>query len=103
MIPPTSLDEETLENDVRYGIADCRRRLRNRRITLRTLHHPLQDVTNGVNSSEAHAIESYAELLATVSMSQSSLAKLVECLLGPPESKPIGAEGSAEREEAVRT
>ena len=36
-------DEEMLENDVNYGIADCRRRLRNQRSTLRTQHHPLQE------------------------------------------------------------
>jgi hypothetical protein len=28
-------DEEMLENDVHYGIADCRRRLRNQRSTFR--------------------------------------------------------------------
>ena len=33
-------DEEMLENDVNYGIADCRRRLRSQRSTLRALHHP---------------------------------------------------------------
>lgn len=30
-----SPDEETFENDVNYGIADCRRRLRSQRSTLR--------------------------------------------------------------------
>ena len=33
-------DEEMLENDVNYGIADCRRRLRTQRSTLRALHLP---------------------------------------------------------------
>ena len=33
-------DDEMLENDVNYGIADCRRRLRTQRSTLRALHHP---------------------------------------------------------------
>ena len=33
-------DEESLEDDVNYGIADCRRRLRSQRSTLRTSHHP---------------------------------------------------------------
>ena len=33
-------DEELLENDVNYGIADCRRRLRNRRSTFRAQYHP---------------------------------------------------------------
>ena len=33
-------DEELLENDVNYGIADCRRRLRSQRSTLRAQYHP---------------------------------------------------------------
>ena len=33
-------DEEMVENDVNYGIADCRRRLRTQRSTLRALHPP---------------------------------------------------------------
>jgi len=33
-------DEELLENDVNYGIADCRRRLRSQRSTLRARFHP---------------------------------------------------------------
>jgi len=33
-------DEETFENDVNYGIADCRRRLRSQRSTLRAQFHP---------------------------------------------------------------
>ena len=33
-------DEDLLENDVNYGIADCRRRLRTQRSTLRTQYHP---------------------------------------------------------------
>ena len=37
------VDEELLENDVHYGIADCRRRLRSRRSTLRAQHHPPKD------------------------------------------------------------
>lgn len=36
-------DEEILENDVNYGIADCRRRLRSRRSSLRAQHHPPKD------------------------------------------------------------
>lgn len=35
-----SPDEETFENDVNYGIADCRRRLRTQRSTLRAQYHP---------------------------------------------------------------
>jgi hypothetical protein len=33
-------DEDLLENDVNYGIADCRRRLRSQRSTLRAQYHP---------------------------------------------------------------
>lgn len=33
-------DEEIFVNDVNYGIADCRRRLRSRRSTLRTQQNP---------------------------------------------------------------
>jgi len=33
-------DEETFENDVNYGIADCRRRLRSQRSSLRAQYHP---------------------------------------------------------------
>ena len=36
----SGVDEELLENDVHYGIADCRRRLRSRRSTLRTQNIP---------------------------------------------------------------
>lgn len=35
-----TIDEEIFVNDVNYGIADCRRRLRSRRSTLRAQHHP---------------------------------------------------------------
>lgn len=42
--PNLTTDEEIFVNDVHYGIADCRRRLRARarsqRSTLRTQHHP---------------------------------------------------------------
>jgi hypothetical protein len=33
-------DEEMVENDVNYGIADCRRRLRSQRSSLRAQYHP---------------------------------------------------------------
>ena len=38
----SGVDEELLENDVHYGIVDCRRRLRSQRSTLRAIHHPPQ-------------------------------------------------------------
>jgi hypothetical protein len=94
MIPDTCLDDETLENDVRYGIDDCRRRLRSQRATLRALHPSPIDVSNG--TSEAPT-ESYAEIVANVSLSHGSLSRLVECLLGPSEAE------EAEPEEAVIT
>ena len=94
MIPDTCLDDETPENDVRYGIDDCRRRLRSQRATLRALHHSPIDVSNGT---------SYAEIVANVSLSQGSLSKLVECLLGPSDSGMAEQLVKAEREEAVIT
>ena len=38
--PNLTTDEEIFANDVHYGIADCRRRLRSQRSTLRPQHHP---------------------------------------------------------------
>ncbi len=35
-----AIDEEIFVNDVNYGIADCRRRLRSRRSTLRAQQDP---------------------------------------------------------------
>ena len=46
-----TIDEETLEDDVNYGIADCRRRLRSQRSTLRVQHHPPKDGSNGAVST----------------------------------------------------
>lgn len=37
-------DEETPENDVHYGIADCRRRLRSQRSTFRQNRSPKYDM-----------------------------------------------------------
>lgn len=101
MIPDACLDDETLENDVRYGIDDCRRRLRSQRATLRAQHHSPIDVSNGTNASAPS--ESYAEILANLSVSQGSLSKLVECLLGPSDSGVHEQISEAEREEAVIT
>ena len=39
LLPPTT-DEQIFEDDVHYGIADCRRRLRSQRSTLRAQQHP---------------------------------------------------------------
>ena len=96
-----SLDEDAMENDVRYGIADCRKRLRSQRATLRAQHPNPTDVSNG-HVVSARSVESYAEILAAVSMSQSSLAKLVECLLDPADGSNSSDEWQ-KREEAVIT
>jgi hypothetical protein len=100
----TWLDESTPENDVRYGIADCRKRLRNQRATLRAHHHPPTDVSSGRAEISANSgFANYAEILATVSMNQSSLSRLVECLLDSGVSRGDLAEESREREEAALT
>lgn len=92
-------DEETLGDDVHYGIADCRRRLRSQRSSLRTQDHPPKHGSSGDVRSAAGAVGSFAEVLANVSMSQSSLSKLVECLLEPAANTP----SQREKEEAVIT
>jgi len=96
MTPQTCLDDETEENDVRYGIDDCRKRLRSQRSALRSEHFSPTAAGNEART------ESFAELL-TASMSQGSLSKLVECLLGPTDSEKLKTERAAEREEAVIT
>lgn len=97
-----AVDEETLEDDVNYGIADCRKRLRSRRTTLRA-QHPPKDGSNGDMNPAAGRVGSYAEVLANVSMSQSSLSRLVECLLDPVHTNTPSQDESIEREEAVIT
>jgi len=94
--------DETREDDVNYGIADCRRRLRSQRSTLRAQHHPPIDGSNGDMHPATGRVGSYAEVLAT-SMSQSSLSRLVECLLEPANANTSSQEESMEREEAVIT
>lgn len=104
MIPRPGLDEDTSENDVRYGIAACRERLRSRRATFRAQHQPPIDVSNGENGVTASpGCESYAEILANVSMSQTSISRLVECLLSPAEPDQASLEEPATQEEAAIT
>jgi hypothetical protein len=91
VVNPT--DEETLADDVHYGIVDCRRRLRSQRSSLRTQEHPPKQ--SGDVGPAAGRVGSFAEVLANVSMSQSSLSKLVECLLDTSSQE--------EKEEAVIT
>ena len=100
---PYPTDEESLADDVNYGIADCRKRLRSRRSTLRAQHHPPKSGSNRDVSPVAARVGSYAEVLANVSMNQSSLSKLVECLLDPVNTNTASQEQSIEREEAVIT
>jgi hypothetical protein len=96
------VDEETLADDVNYGIADCRKRLRSRRSTLRAQQSPPKDCSNVDVSPAGGRVGSYAEALA-ISMSQSSLSRLVECLLEPASTNTPSQEESTEREEAVIT
>jgi hypothetical protein len=99
MIPRPGLDEESFENDVRYGIAGCRDRLRSRRASLRAQHQSPSDVSNGSEVTATRKFESYAEILAT-SISQSAMSRLVECLLEPAE---IIEQEPAQQEEAAIT
>ncbi len=96
MLNPT--DEETLADDVHYGIADCRRRLRSQRSSLRAQHHPPKHGSSGDVRPAHSRVGSIAEVLANVSMNQSSLSKLVECLLGSADTS-----SQEEKEEAVIT
>ena len=96
MLNPT--DEETLADDVHYGIADCRRRLRSQRSSLRAQHLPPQHGSSGDVRPGPSRVGSFAEVFANVSMSQSSLSKLVECLLDSADTS-----SQEEKEEAVIT
>ena len=96
MLNPT--DEETLADDVHYGIADCRRRLRSQRSSLRAQHHPPKHGSSGEVRPAPSRVGSFAEVFANVSMSQSSLSKLVECLLDSADTS-----SQEKKEEAVIT
>ena len=100
--PDTKVDEETLADDVNYGIADCRKRLRSRRSTLRVQQSPPKEGSNVDVSPATSRVGSYAEALA-ISMSQSSLSRLVECLLEPAGTHTHSQDESTERAEAVIT
>jgi hypothetical protein len=71
-------------------------------MTFRTQHQSPTDVSNGEREVSATRFESYAEILAT-SMSQSSISRLVECLLDPADAKDEVAHEPAEQEEAAIT
>jgi hypothetical protein len=102
MIPQRS--SESSEDDVRYRVAACRRRLRRGRATQRTESQSQSDASIGENRRPGgRVVESYAEIFATVSMNQSSISRLVECLLEPPESNKLESEELEEQEEATIT
>jgi hypothetical protein len=50
-------DEEMLENDVNYGIADCRRRLRTQRSTLRAQNFPPKQKSDELSPAVAQVEE----------------------------------------------
>lgn len=59
-------DEEMLENDVNYGIADCRRRLRSQRSTLRAQHTPPKEKPDELSALPAPAqLEEREEAVST--------------------------------------
>jgi hypothetical protein len=102
MIPQRS--SESSEDDVRYRVAACRRRLRRGRATQRTENQSQSDASIvGNRPPEGRVVESYAEIFATVSMNQSSISRLVECLLEPAESNKLLSGDLQEQEEATIT
>ena len=58
-------DEEMLENDVHYGIADCRRRLRSQRSTLRQHRSPKYDLDEPSREFAAALLEEREEAVIT--------------------------------------
>jgi len=61
-----SPDEETFENDVNYGIADCRRRLRSQRSTLRAQYHPPKiELDERVPAAATEPLEERGEAVIT--------------------------------------
>ena len=58
-------DEEMLENDVNYGIADCRRRLRSQRSTLRAHRPPKTELDELSPDPAAAQLEEREEAVIT--------------------------------------
>lgn len=58
-------DEEIVENDVHYGIADCRRRLRSQRSTFRHYRSPKYDLDEPSPESVAALLEEREEAVIT--------------------------------------
>lgn len=104
MILQRSQGSESSEDDVRYRVAACRKRLRRERAAQRTENQSHSDASIGENGIPGgRVVESYAEIFATVSMNQSSMSRLVECLLEPSESNKLVSEELEEEEEATIT
>ena len=104
MIPQRSQGSESSEDHVKYRIAACRKRMRGGRATQQTQNQNQSADSIGENRIfGGPVVESYAEILATVSMSQSSISRLVECLLEPAESNKLVSEETDEQEEAAIT
>lgn len=58
-------DEEMLENDVHYSIADCRRRLRSQRSTFRLHRSPNHDMDEPSPDSATLLLEEREEAVIT--------------------------------------
>ena len=58
-------DEEMLENDVHYSIADCRRRLRSQRSTFRQHRSPKHDMDEPSPELAAALLEEREEAVIT--------------------------------------
>jgi len=64
LMTPTT-DEQIFEDNVNYGIADCRRRLRSQRSTLRAQNHPpSQRLSHELSQAKAQ-LEEREEALIT--------------------------------------
>ena len=63
--PTPTPDEEIFVNDVHYGIADCRRRLRSRRSTLRAQHPPQNKLDEPSPDQAKDQLEEREEALIT--------------------------------------
>ncbi|HEX5965990.1 MAG TPA: hypothetical protein VFY51_08660 [Pyrinomonadaceae bacterium] len=65
-MPPPSEGEQIFEDDVNYGIADCRRRLRSQRSTLRAHIHPPTQMLDESSLAKTHdQLEEREEALIT--------------------------------------
>lgn len=60
-----TIDEEFFVNDVNYGIADCRRRLRSRRSTLRAQNPPKDRLAEQPPEQATERLKERGEALIT--------------------------------------